>query len=1061
MFLLLTLVQLLSAQEKIYLDKSAGDMERYAAAELQRYIYQLSGKVLSISDEIPGASATGFVLATAKTSKNIEEKLQQRLSDKIGEEGYILEKQNNLLYIAATTQLGCLYGVYGLLGDHYGIGFYLGHDVVPFPKQKFYLPDVSEVKNPAVAIRGFLPWTNFPQSATVYSWEDWKFIIDQAAKMRMNFINIHNYNGEAGHNEMFHNFSLNGYISRVWMPTANTGHGWSCKGFDVKNFRFGAREIFDDYDFGADCALHNETLSNEMVFRKGVSLFQRVINYAHTRGVKMALGLDIDLILPEYKRQADDPAIIEARMQQVISDYPQLDYLILYISELIVNKPEKLELWKRTFEAMYGYLKKNNKSIRIAVSGWGLSKEIAAALPADVIAAPISAYSDGCEDGSIYGQREYWGCPWMERDFFSSQYYYPFGMDISNTIKAWQNRAANMKGFYTLTWRLTDAIDPKIAFIAQAPWDDKNRFHNSYEVYHDYALKNYGSKAAGKISAIINQNETYSCNDAECQPTGVFSGKPIEQSSYLLNIHKLEWKRKNNIILSIPAYHYDKIYKAGIEKRVDADSCVAFVEDGSYISFRQLQFGEGADSFTFYAATSYPYSLMEIRIGSSNGKLLSAIEVSNTGGMHNWKPHTVSIPVISGAQDVFICFKAGVRQQDEISKANAQIKLIDELIYTEHNNDNRRRMRYLQARLAAARDHLLLNKNFPLVTNAAQLPGEFSSWVNNFLLRVTDISSLGNVQSVQNRYVQERYLAKERELLNRASVKFPTGIEAKGTNDGTIISWQNNELQVKGFNVYANGRKLNRLLLSPSSTKFYHKANGNFIYQLTAVNKNDEESDRSPYASCFAGEADHKGPEILLVSPPSSLKKGNRFSIKLRLLDNRLSTQLSAFVQYRRIGETKWISMPMINKVRAVFAVDISLPGAGAYEYYVVAADGKNKTRYPAQGGNNLSFVVEEKEICRPLVLNNLMVVNDTIRWQRSLSKEISFIKIYRSRQKNFRPGTASFVCYLPSAAGEFVDNRFDFNGMPMKGAYYYFVSAVNADDQETIQHARLKIHYR
>lgn len=710
---------------------------------------------------------------------------------------------------------------------------------------------------------------------------------------------------------------------------------------------------------------------------------------------------------------------------------------------------------------MYTYLKKNNNSIRIAVSGWGLSKEIVAALPADVIAAPISAYSDGCEDGSIYGQREYWGCPWMERDFFSSQYYYPFGMDISNTIKAWQNRAANMKGFYTLTWRLTDAIDPKIAFIAQAPWDDKNRFHNSYELYHDYAMKNYGRNAAGKICNIINQNEAYSCNDAECQPTGLFSGKPIEQSSYLLNIHKLEWKRKNNTILSIPAYHCDEIYKAGIEKRADADSCVAFVEDGSYISFRQLDFGGGADSFIFYAATSYPYSLMEIRTDSSNGELLSTIVVSNTGGMHNWKPRTVSIPVISGVRDVFICFKAGARQQEEISKADIQINTIEELIDAESNVDNRRRMRYLQARLAAARDHLLLNKNFPPIASAAQLPGEFASWANNFLLRVTDISSLGNVQSIQNRYVQERYLAKEIELLNKSLVKFPTGIEAKGTTDGAIISWQNNEWRVKGFNLYANGYKVNRQLLSPASTKFYHKANGNFVYQLTAVNKKGEESERSPYASCLAGSADNKGPHVILVSPPSSIKRANSFSIKLRLLDNRLSSQLSAFLLYRRIGETKWMSILLANKARAVFAVDISLFRAGAYEYHIIASDGKNKTRYPAEVGNNLSFVVEEKEVYQRLILNNLLAANDTIRWQRPIGKRISFIKVYRSPQKNFRPGTANFVCYLPAEASEYVDNRLDFNGIPMKGTYYYFVSAVDADDHETIQHTQLRICYR
>ena len=115
-----------------------------------------------------------------------------------------------IMVIGGSDAEGCLYGVYGLLEDHYGIGFYLGGDVLPDKKAPLVLPAVDERKTPAVAIRGFLPWTNFPQSATFYSWDDWRFIIDQAAKMRINFIHIHNYNGESGHNEPFHNFEVSG-----------------------------------------------------------------------------------------------------------------------------------------------------------------------------------------------------------------------------------------------------------------------------------------------------------------------------------------------------------------------------------------------------------------------------------------------------------------------------------------------------------------------------------------------------------------------------------------------------------------------------------------------------------------------------------------------------------------------------------------------------------------------------------------------------------------------------------------------------------------------------------
>lgn len=60
---------------------------------------------------------------------------------------------------------------------------------------KGHLPVINDVRTPQMRIRGFLPWTNFPQSATIYSWNDWRYVIDQAAKMRMNFIMIHNYNG--------------------------------------------------------------------------------------------------------------------------------------------------------------------------------------------------------------------------------------------------------------------------------------------------------------------------------------------------------------------------------------------------------------------------------------------------------------------------------------------------------------------------------------------------------------------------------------------------------------------------------------------------------------------------------------------------------------------------------------------------------------------------------------------------------------------------------------------------------------------------------------------------
>lgn len=191
--------------------------------------------------------------------------------------------------------------------------FYMSGDVYLENGRTASVPEVNERKEPEMYIRGILPWTNFPQSATVYSYEDWKFIIDQCARMRMNFIMYHNYNGTCGHNEMFQNFEYRGFLSRNWMPTVKSGHGWQCPGWDIKDYQFGASEIYDDYDFGADYGMHNETLSNRQIADKGSSMFRKIIRYAHTRGVKIGLGLDIDLIPQDYKAYGADAAEIPGK----------------------------------------------------------------------------------------------------------------------------------------------------------------------------------------------------------------------------------------------------------------------------------------------------------------------------------------------------------------------------------------------------------------------------------------------------------------------------------------------------------------------------------------------------------------------------------------------------------------------------------------------------------------------------------------------------------------------------------------------------------------------------
>jgi hypothetical protein len=1040
------------AQSAIHVVPQQSELDRYAAQELQRYVYLVSGELLPIKPI--QKKMQGFVVGTLE-DKAIRSLTASRLPAEFYE-GYSLQTKDHFIVVSARTSIGLLYGVYGLLEDHYGVGFYLGHDAIP-RKQKFYLPRVDEVKNPSMKIRGFLPWTNFPQSATVYSWEDWKFIIDQAAKMRMNFIHVHNYNGEAGHNEMFHNFTVNGITSRVWMPTAKTGHGWSCKGFDVKNFRFGGEDLFDDYDFGADCALHNETLTNELVFRKGVSLFARVIAYAHTRGVKIGLGLDIDLIVPDYKTTADDPAVVKARLDQVLEDYPDLDYLILFISENILTQPDKVALWRKTFDAMYAYLKSRPHTIQVAVAGWGLSKEMVEGLPTDVIIAPISKYSDKFEDGSIYGNREFWGCPWLERDFFSSEYYYPYNMHLSNTIAAWQARSKNMTGFYTLTWRLTDAIDPKMSFIAKAPWDSKNLLNTSKDVYLDYATKNYGAAAAEAMTSIINENEPLSCSDAECQPTGVFSGTRLGSGQYLLNFQRIELKKEKNTT-KLFAVRADSIVKAGIEKREDADSCVAWVQDGARLVFKNVDL-TGVVSLTLYSATANPFAGVDVRIGNPSSKVVITYVSPTTAGWHNWQGFPVSFPKTDGIHDLYISFKSTIQEQNEEAKTSAQLRMISEQISNSGSLEHARRMGHVASRLKAADLHLQLNRSFPNISKPSELTQLFSEWTFNFLNRVTDISSLGNVQSIQNRYIQERYLQKEEELLRSAHVKFPTRVQPRGTSSGVLITWRNNEPEAKGFYLYANGKSVNQKLISNLDSSYIVSSHEPAQYSVTAISSSGIESDLSPSSFAYAGTSDKKPPLIVVVSPPGGVKKGTFCYIKVRLVDDRAYELQKATLHYRKVGTANWFVSPLSRRVKAVFAGGFLCDRAGVYEYFVSASDGSNEATFPVDRETPLTVVVEENGCTKGNQQIEVQELNGELRWNMAGDK-LDVFQVYRSQQKDFNAGPSTFVTYLPPQAQQYQSNMIDFNGDSLKGTYYHKVILMDSRGCIKAQSASTEVRF-
>ena len=1069
------------ARAEILLAPNAGETELYAAREFQRYFHQLTGTLLPVARaQQPAAGPGTDLLCLIGIPKDWP--LLQKLASSSqipwsaqnpGPQGYVLKTvtldDRPALVIAGADPIGCLYGVYGLLADHFGASFHFDGDVLP-PRKPVpsSWPVLDEVKTPAVAIRGVLPWTNFPQSPSSYSWEDWRFIIDQMARLRMNFLLIHNYNFDGG-NEMFHNFEINGRLSRSWFPTARLGHAWGgMPGWEVSRYRFGATDLFDDYDFGADAGLHNAALDNRQVFRKGVAQFRRVLDYAHRRGVKIGLGLDLDIIPGSYQLTPDDPAVIEARIRQVTQDYPQLDYLMCFFAE--GEDPVRRAKWRIIFDGMYAYAKKHAPQIKVAVSGWGLPPKDVATLPKDVVCAPIAAYSDKCETGAVYGNREYWGCPWLERDFVSSEYYYPYNLHLSNTVQAWGERAANMKGFICLTWRLTDAISPKLGFIARAPWDTQGELKDAATVYRQFAEQHYGAKAAPAITAIINQNEPFATDFGECQETFPFAIP--NRPAALFNLYSVKFSGDGAPDMTLAAADYKE--QRGVQNAPSTlgGQSVAWIDAGDWTAYHtwpKLDFNPKWTSMTLKTASAAQGGKIEIHLDAPDGKKIGEALVPATGDWNAWTDVKAKIAPTKGQYAIYLVY-ASREPNDQIAKAESQLKTIDACIAEAEFTAQKARLGLLRNRIAAARDHILLNLNFKEY-GEADLAAVMCSWVRNFTGRVTDISSLGNVASVQDRFVQKNFLPREAALRLNHAARPPLEVAARGTRDGARITWKNAQPEVRGFVVYRDGwQKATPAPLPPTATEFVDTAQGDVKYTVAALRWDEQESPQSLPYPCQAGAADRTPPQIVVISPPTSAFAGQPVAVKARLLDNRGYELLSATLCYRKPGAPEWTRLPMARRVKAVFAAQ--LPAAAVtedgLEYYVEATDGDNTACFPVSAPSEpLSLTVE------PLIVKGAASTADAagaagtlgaapapVKLVAKESKPLSLAweavpgavlyQVYRSEKEGFEPGPENALTFVAADAElSFTDHGEDLWARPLRGPWRYRVVAVDKQGNE------------
>ena len=102
-----------------------------------------------------------------------------------------------------------------------------------------------------------------------------------------------------------------------------------------------------------------------------------------------------------------------------------------------------------------------------------------------------------------------------------------------------------------------------------------------------------------------------------------------------------------------------------VQSGIDVESCseggqdVAYIENGDYIGFKNVNFGRGADSIDLRVASNGNGNSVEVHLGSPEGELIGSMDIISTGGWQNWATQKCSIDNTSGVNDVYIVFKGG------------------------------------------------------------------------------------------------------------------------------------------------------------------------------------------------------------------------------------------------------------------------------------------------------------------------------------------------------------------------------------------------------------------
>lgn len=497
----------------IVVPSAAGLPERLAARELRRYLYLRTHwlvPLVSSGGKLPPTEAMIVIGAKDRLSVKSLVQADAALAESVASlkpQQYRIKpteyEGHKAVLIAGGDGIGTLYGAYRF-AEALGVRFYLHGDVVPDNQATLGLPYIDEKGQPLFATRGIQPFHDFPEGPDWWNEDDYKAVLAQLPKLRMNFFGLHTYpQGGVGPEPTVwigHSDDVNadGTV-RFSSPSSyqNTLRGnWGYAARKTGEFSFGSEQLFERDIYGPDVMLEmmpgpQTPEQRNAVFNNTGEMLKEAFTFAHALGIETCVGTETPLIIPDVVKerlaaQGKDPAdpavvqeVYEGMFARIAKAYP-LDYYWFWTPESWTwgnPKDEEVDATVADLKAALAAAEKVGSPFTLATCGWVLGPPKDRALFDDSLPKemPMSCINRNVGFAPVEAGfarvegRPQWAIPWLEDD--------PALIIPQLWVGRMRRDAADALGYgctglLGIHWR-TRVLAPNVSALAKAAWQQK------------------------------------------------------------------------------------------------------------------------------------------------------------------------------------------------------------------------------------------------------------------------------------------------------------------------------------------------------------------------------------------------------------------------------------------------------------------------------------------------------------------------------------------------------------------------------------------------------------